>query len=132
MRHVLVVEDDAQNALLFRKILEKRGGYKVTLSEDPAEILRLVDAGVDAVVMDVSLAHSYHQGRQVNGVDICRLIKHHPLRAHVPVILATAHAMRGDAENLLAESGADDYAAKPIVDQDAFVAQVRALIREAA
>jgi len=132
MKHVLVVEDDAQNALLFRRILEKRGGFRVSLSEDPAEILRIVDAGVDAVVMDVSLAHSYHQGKQVNGVDICRMIKHHPLRAHVPVILATAHAMRGDAENLVAESGADDYAAKPIVDQEEFVEQVRALMREAA
>jgi CheY-like chemotaxis protein len=132
MKHVLVVEDDPQNALLFRKILEKRGGFRVSLSDDPLEILRIVDDGVDAVVMDVSLAHSYHQGRQVNGVDICRLIKHHPLRAHVPVILATAHAMRGDAENLVAESGADDYASKPIVDQEAFVEQVRALIREAA
>jgi CheY-like chemotaxis protein len=129
---VLVVEDDPQNALLFRKILEKRGGFRVSLSEDPVEILRIVDAGVDAVVMDVSLAHSYYQGRQVSGVDICRMIKHHPLRAHVPVILATAHAMRGDPEKLVVESGADDYVSKPIVDQVAFVEQVRALMREAA
>jgi CheY-like chemotaxis protein len=132
MRHVLVVEDDPQNALLFRKILEKRGGFRVSMSEDPIEILAIVDAGVDLVVMDVSLAHSHYEGRQVNGVDICRLIKHHPLRAHVPVLLATAHAMRGDAENLVAESGADDYASKPIVDQSAFVEHVRSLMREAA
>jgi len=132
MKHVLVVEDDPQNALLFRKILEKRGGFRVTISEDPVEILAIVDAGVDAVVMDVSLAHSYHEGRQVSGVDLCRMIKHDPHRAHVPVILATAHAMRGDPEHLLAESGADDYASKPIVDQNAFVEQVRDLMREAA
>jgi two-component system cell cycle response regulator DivK len=132
MTHVLVVEDDPQNALLFRKILEKRGGFRVTVSEDPIEILRVVDAGVALVVMDVSLAHSRYEGRQVNGIDICRLIKHHPHRAHVPVMLVTAHAMRGDAERLVAESGADDYASKPIVDQEAFVEQVRSLLREAA
>ncbi len=132
MKHVLVVEDDPQNAMLFRKILEKRGGYRVSLSEDPAEILAMVDVGVDLVVMDVSLAHSHYEGRQVNGVDICRLIKRHPRRAHVPVMLATAHAMRGDAEKLMAESGADGYASKPIVDQVAFVEQVGALMREAA
>jgi CheY-like chemotaxis protein len=40
--------------------------------------------------------------------------------------------MRGDAENLLAESGADDYVAKPIVDHEAFVAQVKSLLEEAA
>ena len=132
MRHVLVVEDDPQNALLFRKILEKRGGFRVSMSEDPLEILSIVDAGVDLVVMDVSLAHSRYEGKQVNGVDICRLIKHHPLRAHVPVLLATAHAMRGDAENLMAESGADDYTSKPILDQSAFVEHVRSMMREAA
>ena len=33
-------------------------------------------------------------------------------------MLATAHAMRGDAEELLVESGADDYISKPVVDHD--------------
>ena len=49
-----------------------------------------------------------------------------------PVLLATAHAMRGDAERLLAESGADQYVSKPIVEHDVFVACVRELVREAA
>ena len=48
------------------------------------------------------------------------------------MLLATAHAMRGDATRLLAESGADEYVSKPIVDHDEFVASVRALLREAA
>ena len=48
------------------------------------------------------------------------------------MLLATAHAMRGDAEQLLAESGADDYVAKPIVDHEAFVQQVHALLEAAA
>ena len=39
MRHILVVEDDAVNALLFRMILEKRGGFQVTVTESPDEIL---------------------------------------------------------------------------------------------
>lgn len=132
MKHILVVEDDPQNALLFRKILEKRGGFRVTVSEDPEEIFSIVDGGVDLVVMDVSLAHSKWEGRQINGVDLCRMIKHHPHRMHVPVMLVTAHAMRGDAEQLVAESGADDYASKPIVDQAVFVEQVRSLMQEAA
>jgi two-component system, cell cycle response regulator DivK len=132
MRHVIVVEDDAQNALLFRKILEKRGGYRVTVSEDPVEIFRLLDKGADLVVMDVSLRSSSWEGRSVSGVDLCRLIKSHPLHMNLPVILATAHAMRGDAERLLTESGADDYVSKPIVDHATFVEQVNALMEEAA
>ena len=50
----------------------------------------------------------------------------------MPILLATAHAMRGDAEQLLAESGADGYVAKPIVDHEAFAAHARELMERAA
>jgi len=40
--------------------------------------------------------------------------------------------MRGDAEQLLGESGADGYIAKPIVDHDEFVRCIRARLPEAA
>src|SRR5438552_14058767 len=120
MKHVLVVEDDAHNALLFRKILEKRAGCLVTITEDPAEVLEHVRSGaVSLVVLDVSLRHSRWQGRLVGGVEICHMIRAESLQ-WVPVLLATAHAMRGDAERLLEESGADDYVAEPIVVLDAF------------
>jgi two-component system, cell cycle response regulator DivK len=131
--HVLVVEDDPHNAILMRKLLERRGGFRVTVSDSAEEVLRLVlGAGVDLVIMDVSLAHTRYEGKAVNGTDLCRLIKADPRGKRTPVMLATAHAMRGDAEDLMAESGADDYIAKPIVDHEAFVQQVRTLLPEAA
>ncbi len=133
MRHVLVVEDDAHNAMLFRKLLEKRCGCAVTITESVDEILEACRAGrVDLVIMDVSLNNSRWQDRPVTGVDICRLLKQDPATARIPVLLATAHAMRGDAESLLAESGADDYVAKPIVDHEQFVARIRSRLPEAA
>ena len=133
MKHILVVEDDPVNALLFRVILEKRGGFQVSVTESPEEILRLVgQRQVDLVILDISLGHSRYQGRPVNGVELCRMLKADPASAIVPVILATAHAMRGDAESLLRESGADGYVAKPIGDQAAFVEQIRSHLRKAA
>ena len=133
MRHALVVEDDAHNAVLFRKLLQKRCGCDVTVTESVDEILALCRAGgVDLVVLDVSLNNSRWQGRAISGVEICRLLKQDPETARVPVVLATAHAMRGDAESLLAESGADDYVAKPIVDHDQFVARILQRLPEAA
>lgn len=133
MKHILVVEDDPHNAILFRKLLERRGGFSVTLSESADEILTLTQSGgVDLVIMDVSLANTRRAGVQLGGVELCHMIKNHPSSAGIPVVLATAHAMRGDAEALLAESGANDYVAKPIVDHEAFVNQVNALLEEAA
>ena len=130
---VVIVEDDPHNATLFRKILEKRLGCHVMLTESPAELLELVRSGrVDLVVLDVSLGKSTWEGRSVSGVEICRLLKGDPRASLVPVLLATAHAMRGDAQRLLAESGADDYVSKPIVDHAAFVEQARILMEHAA
>jgi len=133
MKHVLVVEDDPQNAMVFRKLLERRGGYRVSVSESADEILSLTgEGGVDLVLMDVSLSNTRQHGQTLNGVELCRLIKDRPASARIPVLLATAHAMRGDAETLLAESGADDYVAKPILDHEAFMRRVQTMLQEAA
>ena len=133
MKHLIVVEDDAVNAVLFRKLLERRSGYQVTVTESPDEVMRIARAGdIALVLMDVSLVDSWWEGKQVNGVDLCRLLKTDPLTVGVPILLATAHAMRGDMERLLSESGADDYVAKPIVDHDKFLEQIRRWVQSEA
>jgi two-component system, cell cycle response regulator DivK len=133
VKHVLVVEDDAVNAVLFRKLLERRGGFRVTVTDSPDEVMATVrEGGVSLVVMDVSLVDSWWEGKQVNGVDMCRLLKTDPHTVGMPVILATAHAMRGDMERLLSDSGADDYVAKPIVDHDKFLEQIRRWVQSEA
>jgi CheY-like chemotaxis protein len=133
MRHVLVVEDDAHNAALFQKILEKRVGFRVTVTEDAAEVVRLASSGaVELVILDVSLRNTSLDGRPLSGVELCRLLKADPRTARIPVLLATAHAMRGDGPRLLRESGADDYVSKPILDHAEFAAQVRRHLPEAA
>lgn len=131
--HVLVVEDDLHNATLFRKIFEKRLGCRVTTTDSPAEMFAVLrEDPVSLVVLDVSLGQSEWQGRPVDGIELCRMLKADPATAALPVMLATAHAMRGDAERLLGESLADDYVAKPILDHAEFVAQAERLMRRAA
>ena len=129
MTTVLIVEDDPMNFRVFSKILTKRGGFAVQGTEDVAEVLQLVkDRVVDVILMDVSLCRSYYQGQAYNGIQITQLLKQDPDTATVPVILVTAHAMTGDREKLLAESGAESYIATPVVDHAAFVSQVNDLV----
>ncbi len=133
MIRVLVVEDDPHNALLFRKLLERRAGCAVTVTESAQEVVDAARSGaVDIVIMDVSLVNTAWQGVPVNGIELCRVLKGDPATAGVPVVLATAHAMRGDAEAFVRQSGADGYVSKPILDHAAFVEQVQALARKAA
>lgn len=133
MKHILLVEDDPMNAAVIRAVLGKRTSYRVTVTEDAAEVFDRAQSGeLYLVIMDVSLTNTHWQGKPVSGVDLCRLLKSDPRTAGLPVLLATAHAMRGDSEQLLAASGADDYVAKPILDHAHFVDQVRGWVERAA
>jgi CheY-like chemotaxis protein len=123
---VLVVEDDPANAVLIETILSRFGGFAVIASDDGDEVLRLVTAGgLSAVLMDVSLADTRIAGDKVDGVELTRRIRSLAGCAHLPIILLTAHAMRGDREHLLFSSGANDYVAKPIADQQGLVDLLR-------
>lgn len=126
---ILLIEDEPSNVKLITRVLERRGGFEVHHTEDPEEALRMTAAHeVALVVMDVSLSGSIYNGQPVDGLEITRMIKADPRSANVPVVLATAHTMKGDREALLAASGADDYVGKPIVDFDAFIGLVTRLL----
>lgn len=129
MKTVLIVEDDPINARVFSKILTKRGGLGVKWTEDVEEVIQTVRSGeADIILMDVSLQHSVYQGKSVDGIEITQLLKADSETAKVPIILVTAHAMQGDRENFLQQSGADSYISKPVVDHQEFVNQILALL----
>jgi two-component system, cell cycle response regulator DivK len=129
MRTVLIVEDDPVNARVFSKILTKRGGLAVKHTENVEEVLQITQAKeADIVLMDVSLSRSMYQGKSVDGIRLTQMLKENPSTAALPVILVTAHAMDGDRENFLSQSGADDYISKPVIDHEAFVNQILALL----
>ncbi|MGK7938446.1 MAG: response regulator [Xenococcaceae cyanobacterium] len=129
MTTVLIVEDDPINFRVFSKILTKRGGLDVKGTEDVEEVLQFAQSGeVDIILMDVSLANSVYEGKPVDGIKITQMLKSDPQTSSLPVILVTAHAMQGDRENFLKQSGADDYISKPIVDHQKFIAQIVSLV----
>lgn len=130
MKTVLLVEDDLVNARVFSKILTKRGGLAVRHTEDVEEVMAIARSGeVDVVLMDVSLAHSMYQGKPMDGIKITQRLKADPATANLPVILVTAHAMDGDRETFLNQSGADGYISKPVIDHEGFVNQIKATMR---
>lgn len=129
MKTVLIVEDDPINLRVFSKILTKRAGLEVKGTEDVEEVMQIAQAGqADLILMDVSLQHSSYQGKSVDGIKITQMLKADPQTANLPVILVTAHAMEGDRENFLKQSGADGYISKPVVDHQEFVDQIMALL----
>lgn len=131
MTTVLIVEDDPINLRVFSKILTKRGGLQVKGTEIVEEVLQYAQSGeIDAILMDVALANSIYQGKPVDGIKITQMLKADAATAKLPIILVTAHAMEGDRENFLQQSGADGYISKPVVDHEAFIQQIVSLINK--
>lgn len=129
MKTVLIVEDDLINARVFSKILTKRGGLAVKHTENVEEVMQIAQAQeADLILMDVSLSRSIYLGKAVDGIKITQMLKADPTTAKLPIILVTAHAMEGDRESFLKQSGADAYISKPVVDHQAFVDQIVALL----
>lgn len=126
MRRIVIVEDDALVAKYLKYVLDQDGLYDdVVVTESGDEALALArDPATVAFIVDVSLRGTQLDGRYIDGIELTRALKGDPTAAHLPVIVATAHAMAGDRERFLRESGADGFIRKPITDPS----EVRALI----
>ena len=119
------------NVKFMSVVLIRKGGYEVVVSEDVEEIQQLARSGaVAAIIMDISLTHSIYEGKKVDGLFITRLLKNDPSTSQVPVMLATAHAMFGDRERFMSETGAEHYVSKPIHDPGLFLQELRVILPE--
>ena len=131
-RLILIVEDHPLVAKFYRMALERAGGFRCLITEDVPEILRRVEAGeVALAILDVSLSGAEWEGCRVDGVELSRMMKERAAAGRggrLPILIATAHAMAGDRERLLAASGADEYLEKPVYDAQQLVDKVRGLL----
>jgi DNA-binding response OmpR family regulator len=117
---ILVVEDDPDIADLVARYLE-REGYLVERAASGREGLNLVAAKPPALlILDLMLP-------EVDGLEVCRLVRGTERTAAIPIIMLTARAE--ESERIVGlEVGADDYIAKPFSPNE-LVARVRALLR---
>lgn len=105
MSTILVVEDVALNRDLLAQLLE--ADHRLVFAEDGAAALeRAAEERPDLILMDLSLP-------RMDGWEATRRLKADRTLAHIPVIVLTAHAMRGDEERARA-AGCDDFLTKPI------------------
>lgn len=131
---IAIVEDHPLVAKFYRLALERAGGFDCLVTEDVPVIVAEVEAGkIDLVILDVSLSEAVWDGRQIDGLELARLLRERAAARgqRLPVLLATAHAMAGDRERLMAASGADDYLEKPVYEAEQLVGKVRRLLSPA-
>jgi two-component system cell cycle response regulator DivK len=118
---VLNVEDNLDNRILIRRLLEA-AGYRLLEAGDAAQALaRLKDTPVDLILMDINMP-------DVDGYTLTAKLKANPAYAAIPIVALTANVMKGDREKTL-RAGCDGYIEKPI-DVDNFTAQVESFLRK--
>ncbi|MFI2780515.1 response regulator transcription factor [Streptomyces sp. ALB3] len=116
--HVIVAEDDAKQAELVRRYLE-REGHAVTVVPDGLAALEQARQGApDLLVLDVMMPGA-------DGLDVVRILRAE--ERELAVLMLTARATEEDLL-LGLDLGADDYMTKPYSPRE-LMARVRTLLR---
>ena len=117
---ILIVDDNETNRDILRTRLAVHG-YDLLEAGDGEQALAMArEHCPDLVLLDVTMP-------KLDGIEVCRRLKHDPAFALMSVILVTARAGSKDVVMGL-DAGADEYLTKPI-DQLALVARVKSALR---
>jgi len=112
---VLCIEDNPENRLLVRRILEAEG-YRFLEAHDAGAALALVAAHTpDLILMDINMP-------DIDGYTLTARLRSMPQMRYTPILALTANVMKGDRERSLA-AGCDGYIQKP-VDVDRLPRQI--------
>jgi signal transduction histidine kinase/DNA-binding response OmpR family regulator len=117
---ILYIEDNPENRMLARAVLEAEGYTVLTADDGLSGIEAAIREQPNLILLDVNLPG-------VDGYEAVAILKSFPDLATTPVIAVTAYAMEGDRQRTLV-AGCDGYIQKPI-DVDAFPSQVGEFLR---
>ena len=117
---VLNIEDNRDNRLLIRRLLESKG-YMVIEAENAAEALEFLSIQKpDLILLDINMP-------DMDGYSLTSILRSKPALNKTPIVAVTANVMKGDRERTL-QAGCDGYIEKPI-DIDLFLDQVEKYLR---
>ncbi len=102
---VLIVEDDPLTSELLTDLLVDAGYGVVRASDGREGLARILNGGVDLVLLDLMLPH-------VDGLQLCREVRARQNVSYLPILILSALSLPTDEQaGFLA--GADDYIHKP-------------------
>ena len=106
MKQKILIADDEPEAVELVAFNLKQAGYEVVTAADGEEALKKAKAQLPALlVLDVMMP-------ELDGLEVCRMLRRDPATAAIPIIMLTAKAAEIDRV-LGLELGADDYLTKP-------------------
>ena len=123
MKPKVLVVDDEPDALELVAFNLKAAGMEVTTAADGNEALKKARASLpNLIILDIMLP-------EVDGIEICKILRRDPKTSSIPIIMLTAKAAEVDRVIGL-ELGADDYVTKPFSPRELLL-RVKRLLRVA-
>lgn len=121
-KKILVVDDEPDvTELLSYKL--KQDGFSTEIINDPLMIMgKARDFRPDLFILDIMMP-------ELNGLQICRMVRADPILKNVPIIFLTAKGETDDRIKGL-ETGADDYVAKPFNSKELLL-RVKSIFKRA-
>jgi PleD family two-component response regulator len=116
METILIIDDEPDIVLTWTLRLEKQGYQVLTARNGQEGLALMVNHLPDLVLLDIVMP-------KINGLELCRRLKHDPITARIPIIMLTAKGTLQD-KILGIETGADDY-----ITKDTEPAEVEARVR---
>lgn len=117
---ILIVDDEAKNRRLLELLLQHEGYGTVSAASGDAALALMEQCAPDLILLDAMMP-------VLDGYQLARILKAHPLSLNIPIIMISAH---GDRTARLAglNAGAEEFLTKPI-DRDELWLRVRNLLR---
>jgi two-component system phosphate regulon response regulator PhoB len=123
MKPKILVVDDEPDALEVLGFKLKEAGYAPLFAKDGARALTLArDERPALIVLDLMLP-------EVDGLEVCKILRRDPVTATTPILMLTARAAEMDRVVGL-ELGADDYVTKPFSPRE-LVLRIKKLLARA-
>ena len=119
---ILLVDDEPSIVKMVGKRLEIEGFEVLVAMDGRAGLMKAQADRPDLIVLDLMLP-------QLNGYEVCTMLKQDARYQKIPIVLFTAKTQMKD-EQLGKECGADAFVRKPFRAQE-LITQIRALLAQA-
>ena len=114
------MDDEPEAVELVEFNLKKAGFDVITATDGAAAVKKARSAQPDLIVLDLMMP-------EIDGLEVCKILRRDPATARIPIIMLTAKAAEVDRIVGL-ELGADDYVTKPFSPRE-LVLRVNKVLR---
>lgn len=105
MKKKILIADDSKTFVLFEELLLSNLPCSIIKTYNGLEALQKIKSELpDLILLDIHMP-------QMNGIEVCRLLRNDNITKKIPIIIITAHA---DEIETCQKAGCDEVITKPI------------------